>query len=126
MYGPVDVEANWTVSGAVPESWSIVKSATIGTSGVGVTVTGGSVTLIWTSFAADGPAAFDAIRKAIFVPGVVKVTVGFWTVYWVFSMTQVQAVGLLVDVSVKVTRSPTLGSWGDQVKFATAAQGWSR
>ncbi|KAF5050754.1 hypothetical protein DSECCO2_426140 [anaerobic digester metagenome] len=39
--------------------------------------------------------------------------------YWVFSMTQVHEVGLLVDASVKVTRSPTLGSSGDQVKFAT-------
>ncbi|KAF5050753.1 hypothetical protein DSECCO2_426130 [anaerobic digester metagenome] len=77
VYGPVEVETNWTASGATPVFVSIVKSATIGTSGVGVTVTGASATLIWTSFAAEEPAAFVAIRKAIFRPGVVKVTDGF-------------------------------------------------
>ena len=68
------------------------------------------------------PAAFVAVRVTVKVPEAAKAWVGFCCVLVLPSpKLQAQAVGVLVDASVKVTVWPMAGTVGVEVKAATGA-----
>ena len=69
------------------------------------------------------PFALVAVRVTVKVPDVAKAWVGFCCVLVPPSpKVQAQAVGVLVDVSVKVTVWPMAGALGVEVKAATGAR----
>jgi hypothetical protein len=68
------------------------------------------------------PAAFEAVRLTLYVPGLVYVWLGFWALELVPSpKSQLQLVGLSVELSLKETASGALPLVGLALKSAVGA-----